>query len=293
MKVTNYQQNIVRREMETAKIEESRSRQETTALPGLREIVRPSNPTANALEMNLLGQMVQSLLQSSLNESPNLEGMLMAALDTIAQQDPANSTVPSNGNVDTQMAMKATQLHQQVSNNDASKVSMNQADQTTLDIAKKLAEEMKKPSEGQKPANLKDILTFGVQSANQRKELQEKAIALLEQAKTPEEAKQISEQFGGPDFKNQIVDNQLKDRLTQVAQKNNMPGLGFTQSAEQLAKNAETIEKADGDKTVELSKDTELLRNATPDQKMKMINELGKGFDGHDRQTNIQSDEIR
>lgn len=263
-----------------------------------------SEPDRKTGEINLLGLMLQSSLQSRISEPPNL-AMLFKALQALAQQlgfeVPAGGGMTEAPNSDTQTAMMSGRLQSQLPKNGAANgeakapaaAPSSPADlQSRLDAAKKLAEEMKQPPAPPTGGGVASLLTFAADNMKQKKPLQEKAIAMLEQAKNPEEAKKIAEAFGGPDFKNQLVDGQLKDRLSQVAQKNNMPGLGNTVSSAQLSKYAEQIEKADGDKTTELAKDTELLKNATPEQKTKMINELGKGFDGHDDKKSIAIDRI-
>lgn len=261
-------------------------------------------------EMNFLGQMLQSALQTRLSEPNNWNTLLRAALEAFARMEnpegemqPSAEMQSSPAGSDTEAIKLAELLRRRLPGANGSSAAAQELkspgsapsapgdSQGRLEQAKRLAQELRLPPAAPGPG-FAGVLNFAAENIKAKKPLQEKAIALLEQAKSPEEAKQIAEAFGGADFKNQLVDDQLKNRLSQCAQKNNVPGLGYTQSAEQVAKNAEKIEKADGDKTVELSKDAELLRNASPEQKIKMIKELGKGFDGHDDKKCMAIDRI-
>lgn len=260
-------------------------------------------------EMNFLGQMLQSALQTRLSEPNNWNSLLRAALEALARmEDPEGEmqpsaekqVTPSGPNTETTRMAELLRRRLPGANGGTSAPELKQAasgpsapddPQARLEQAKKLAQELKQPPAAPGPG-FAGVLNFATENIKTKRPLQEKAVGLLEQAKSPEEAKQIAEALGGEEFKHQLVDDQLKDRLSQSAQKNNVAGLGYTQSAEQVAKNAEKIEKADGDKTVELSKDAELLRNASPEQKIKMIKELGKGFDGHDDKKCMAIDRI-
>jgi hypothetical protein len=276
MRITSQNQKVVSQQIEDVTVPTS---PRETSIPQ-RETSKISYQNASTPEIDLLSQMVQSVLQNSL--PPNWETLIREALENLTGEEftPEFQNVK---NSDTQSRLMAETLNKQLSSGEFADLSA---------AAKKLAEEMK-----QKPAlpasgGFGAILTYGAETMKQKRALQEKAIGLMEQAKTPEQYQEITEHLGGTDFKHELVDAQHKDRLTQTAQKNQMPDQGFTLSAEQLSKNAEKIEKADGDKTVELSKDTELLRNASPEQKIKMIKELGKGFDGHDDKKCIAIDRI-
>lgn len=287
------------------KISQQESIAKTPAIP-FRDPLEANRKTG---EINLLGLMLQSTLNTKLPES-NLK-LLLKALQALAQQESPDmdgmSETETGGPAETPdsdaQTMMTDQLRNHLPNNGASSTASTPKGgqtapsspgdlQAKLDEAKKLAQEMKQPPAPPTGGGFAGILNFATDNLKQKKPLQEKAVALLEQARNPEEAKQIADALGGPDFKNQLVDNQLKDHLRATAQKNNMPAMGNTVPAEQLSKYAEQIEKADGDKTTELAKDTELLKNATPEQKIKMVNELGKGFDGHDDKKSIAIDRI-
>jgi hypothetical protein len=54
-----------------------------------------------------------------------------------------------------------------------------------------------------------------------------KAVNLLEQSSSPEEAKELAAQLGGPDLKHQIHDPELLARLDGVAKRYKMPALGY------------------------------------------------------------------
>jgi hypothetical protein len=118
--------------------------------------------------------------------------------------------------------------------------------------------------------------------AAKEKAAAEKAVSLLEQARTPEEAKQIANELGGSQLKHQIKDPALLDRLNAAAKRHNLPALGYPVSGEQVAKYREQFQKAIRDKDSELAtklaSDKNAMAVASPAEKGGLVNELMRGW---------------
>ncbi len=104
------------------------------------------------------------------------------------------------------------------------------------------------------------------------------ALNLLEQAKTPEEAKALADQLGGLDLKHKLKDPKLLKRLEAVAKRFKMPALGYGLPPGAVKNIRKQIAKANDDAAVKLAENKNVMNVASPAEKAKLIRTLMKGW---------------
>ena len=104
------------------------------------------------------------------------------------------------------------------------------------------------------------------------------ALLLLEQAKTPEEARKLADQLGGTSLKHQIKDPALIKRLNAVAKRHKMPALSHGLPPKAVANIRKQIAGANDDAAVKLAESKHAMNIASPAEKAKLIRTMMSGW---------------
>ncbi|MFN0168439.1 MAG: hypothetical protein ACKV22_18590 [Bryobacteraceae bacterium] len=144
---------------------------------------------------------------------------------------------------------------------------------------------------GGKDAVLKELDDKGAKSLlcqvhakweSEQKEAAGKAIGLLEQCQSPEEAKELATQLGGTELKHKVKDPEQLKRLEAVAKRFEMPALAYGVApgavGQTRASVNQAITKQDSDLATKLAEDKDAMKVASPSEKAGLIKELMRGW---------------